>query len=127
MEFTVLLASISGKQGYVVSSTFLRLRILTRTWGLRPYSGHSLPYNPTGSTPVGLPLRRNGCILPANQPPVIMKHLSSFVIAGAITAVFLATAAAFPVLLLPSFIAYVSLAVITTAYYDYTHRAAMRI
>ena len=122
MEFTVLLASISGKQGYVVSSTFLRLRILTRTWGLRPYSGHSLPY-----TPVGLPLRRNGCILPANQPPVIMKHLSSFVIAGAITAVFLATAAAFPVLLLPSFIAYVSLAVITTAYYDYTHQAAMRI
>ncbi|HRE04719.1 MAG TPA: hypothetical protein PKX00_03855 [Opitutaceae bacterium] len=55
-----------------------------------------------------------------------MKHLSSFVIAGVITAVFLATAAAFPVLLLPSFIAYVSLVVITTAYYDYTHQAAMR-
>ena len=56
-----------------------------------------------------------------------MKHLSSFVIAGAITAVFLATAAAFPLLLLPSFISYVSQAVITTAYYDYTHQAAMRI
>ena len=51
-----------------------------------------------------------------------MKAFTSFLIAGAITTVFLAVTATFPDLLLPSFITYVSLLAILTAVHDYTRR-----
>ena len=51
-----------------------------------------------------------------------MKTFISFLIAGAITTVFLVVTATFPDLLLPAFIAYVSLLAIVTAVHDYTRR-----
>ncbi|MFO1451750.1 MAG: hypothetical protein U1F61_26540 [Opitutaceae bacterium] len=54
-----------------------------------------------------------------------MKRLHSLVFAGAVTAVFLLTTAAVPELLLPAFIGYVCITVLSTAVYDYTRRPAM--
>jgi len=51
-----------------------------------------------------------------------MKAFTSFLIAGAITTVFLAITATFPELLLPSFIGYVILLATLIAVHDYTRR-----
>jgi len=55
-----------------------------------------------------------------------MKAFTSFLIAGAITTVFLAVTVISPVVLLPAFIAYVSLLAILTAVHDYTRRPHLR-